>query len=125
MKSAFGILTLSSSLSSVLAASYSRSENIVGTGFYNSFNFEAISDPTHGRVSVTRVGSSVQLLTLYTLCRNYVSEATAKSLNLTFASANTFILRADFKTAISDSSATGRNSVRIRTNNAYTTHAAV
>ncbi|KAJ7166795.1 glycoside hydrolase family 16 protein [Mycena filopes] len=106
MKSAFGIVALSSSLSSVLAASYARSENIVGTGFYNAFNFEAIPDPTHGRV-------------------NYVSKATAMSQNLTFASANTFILRADSKAVISDSSSVGRNSVRIRTNNAYTTHAAV
>jgi hypothetical protein len=39
--------------------------------------------------------------------------------------ANTFILRADSKTVISDSSSVGRNSVRIRTNNAYTTHVAV
>ncbi|KAF7356118.1 Glycoside hydrolase family 16 protein [Mycena venus] len=110
MKSTFeisaGLLALSSFISPVLGATYSRSENIVGTGFYNSFNFEAISDPTHGRV-------------------NYVSKATAMSQNLTFASANTFILRADSKTVISDSSSTGRNSVRIRTNNAYTTHAAV
>ncbi|KAJ7500642.1 glycoside hydrolase family 16 protein [Mycena galericulata] len=110
MKSAIGIsarlLTLSSALSPVLSATYSRTENIVGTGFYNSFNFEAIPDPTAGRV-------------------NYVNEATAKSLNLTYASANTFILRADDTTVISDSSSVGRNSVRIRSNNAYTTHAAV
>ncbi|KAF7370092.1 Glycoside hydrolase family 16 protein [Mycena sanguinolenta] len=105
MKGAFWI-SVASTASSALAATYSRSENIVGTGFYNSFNFEAIQDPTAGRV-------------------NYVDEATAKSQNLTFASDNTFILRADFKTVISDSSATGRNSVRIRTNNAYTTHVAV
>ncbi|KAJ7227882.1 glycoside hydrolase family 16 protein, partial [Mycena haematopus] len=99
-------ISVASTISSALAGTYSRSERIVGTGFYNSFNFEAISDPTHGRV-------------------NYVSEATAKSQNLTFASENTFILRADSRTVISDSSATGRNSVRIRTNNAYTTHVAV
>ncbi|KAJ6582244.1 hypothetical protein B0H19DRAFT_984373 [Mycena capillaripes] len=110
MKSTFAfsarLLALTSTVSSVLGATYSRSENIVGTGFYNSFNFEAIGDPTHGRV-------------------NYVSKATAQSQNLTFASANTFILRADSKTVISDSSSVGRSSVRIRTNNAYTTHVAV
>nr|GAT50274.1 glycoside hydrolase family 16 protein [Mycena chlorophos] len=99
-------LLIASLLSPVLAGTYSRSSNIVGEGFYNAFNFEAIPDPTDGRV-------------------NYVSEATAKADNLTFASANTFILRADYKTVISDSSSTGRNSVRIRTNAAYTTHAAV
>jgi hypothetical protein len=51
----FRLLTLSSGITAVLGATYSRSENIVGTGFYNSFNFEAIADPTHGRVSVTAV----------------------------------------------------------------------
>ncbi|KAJ7758400.1 glycoside hydrolase family 16 protein [Mycena metata] len=106
MKSAVAIFTLSSSLSSVLAASYSRSENIVGAGFYNAFKFEAISDLTHGRLD-SRV--------------NYVDKVTAQSQNLTFATRDTFILRADSKTVISDSSSVGRNSVRIRSNNAYTT----
>ncbi|KAJ7509605.1 glycoside hydrolase family 16 protein [Mycena galericulata] len=110
MKTAFklsaGLLALSNPLSLVLAATYSQSENIVGSGFYNSFNFEAITDPTAGRV-------------------NYVDEATAQSLNLTYATGDTFILRADSTTVIADSSATGRNSVRIRSNNAYTTHVAV
>ncbi|KAF8217156.1 glycoside hydrolase family 16 protein [Mycena galopus ATCC 62051] len=105
MKGVFWI-SFASTVSVALGGTYSLSENIVGTGFYNSFNFEAISDPTAGRV-------------------NYVDKATAQSLNLTYASDDTFILRADFKTVISDSSATGRDSVRIRTNNAYTTHAAV
>ena len=31
-------------------AIYSLTENIVGEGFYDSFNFEAIPDPTNGRV---------------------------------------------------------------------------
>ncbi|KAJ7698146.1 glycoside hydrolase family 16 protein [Mycena rosella] len=110
MRSALAIsvrlLAFSSTLYPVLGATYSRSQNIVGTGFYNAFNFEAISDPTHGRV-------------------NYVDQATAQSTNLTFASANTFILRADATTVISDSSSVGRNSVRIKSNNAYTTHVAV
>ncbi|KAJ6513505.1 glycoside hydrolase family 16 protein [Mycena vulgaris] len=100
------LLTLSSTVSLVAGATYSRTESIVGAGFYNAFNFEAIGDPTSGRV-------------------NYVDKATAMSQNLTFASGNTFIMRADAKTVISDSSAVGRNSVRIRTNNAYTTHVAV
>jgi hypothetical protein len=41
--------------SSVLGATYQMSENIVGAGFYNSFNFEAIADPTAGRVSVSPI----------------------------------------------------------------------
>ncbi|KAF7346887.1 Glycoside hydrolase family 16 protein [Mycena venus] len=102
----FRIMAFSSTVSTALCATYSRSENIVGAGFYNSFNFEAIADPNHGRV-------------------NYVSKATAMSQNLTFSSANTFILRGDWKTVLNDSSTTGRNSVRIRSNNAYTTHVSV
>ncbi|KAG6380032.1 glycoside hydrolase family 16 protein [Boletus reticuloceps] len=91
---------------SVLAgATYSLSDSIVGEGFYNAFNFEAIPDPTNGRV-------------------NYVDQATAQSLNLTYATSNTFIMRADDTTVLS-SSGPGRNSVRIRTNNQYTTHVAV
>ncbi|KAJ7891683.1 glycoside hydrolase family 16 protein [Mycena olivaceomarginata] len=91
-------MAFSSTIPAALCATYSRSENIVGTGFYNSFNFEDGADPNHGRV-------------------NYVDGATAMSQNLTFASENTFILRGDCTT--------GRNSVRIKSNNAYTTHVAV
>ncbi|KAJ6478065.1 glycoside hydrolase family 16 protein [Mycena vitilis] len=65
-----------------------------------------IPDPTHGRV-------------------NYVSKTTAEKQNLTAVSGDTFILRADHHTVINNSSAVGRNSVRIRTNKAYTTHVAV
>jgi hypothetical protein len=56
MKSVSGIsirlLTLSLTVSSVLGAVYFRTEHIVGQDFYDAFNFEAIADPTHGRVSV-------------------------------------------------------------------------
>ena len=31
-------------------ATYSLSDSIVGEGFYSAFNFEAIPDPTDGRV---------------------------------------------------------------------------
>ncbi|KAJ7710329.1 glycoside hydrolase family 16 protein [Mycena rosella] len=70
------VLALSFGVSSALAAVYQNTENIVGAGFYNSFNFEAIPDPTTGRV-------------------NYVDQATATSANLTFASGDKFVLRAD------------------------------
>ncbi|KAJ7683788.1 glycoside hydrolase family 16 protein [Mycena rosella] len=91
--------------SSALGATYQMSENIVGAGFYNSFNFETAPDPTHGRV-------------------NYVDQATATNTNLTFAAGNTFVLRADDKTVL-DPNGAGRNSVRISSKNAYTTHVAV
>ncbi|KAF9233225.1 glycoside hydrolase family 16 protein [Melanogaster broomeanus] len=86
-------------------AGYTLSECIVGEGFYESFNFEAIADPTNGRV-------------------NYVDEETAVMLGLTFAIGDTFIMRADDTTVLSPSGP-GRNSVRIRSNNVYTTHVAV
>lgn len=46
-----GGLVLASLAGSVFAgATYSLSDSIVGEGFYSAFNFEAIADPTDGRV---------------------------------------------------------------------------
>ncbi|KAG9076025.1 hypothetical protein FRC06_009755, partial [Ceratobasidium sp. 370] len=73
--------------------------------FLSGFDHIAIADPTHGRV-------------------NYVNQATAQSLNLTYASGNTFIMRADYKTKLS-SSGPGRNSVRIQSKKQYSTHVEV
>ena len=87
------------------AATYSLSDSIVGTDFYSQFTFQAIADPTHGRV-------------------NYVDEATARAKNLTYANGNTLILRTDFQTVL-QSSGPGRDSVRIRSKKTYTTHVAV
>ena len=101
-------LLLVSALSSVpfvSAATYSLSNNFVGSDFLSAFNWEAIADPTHGRV-------------------NYVDQATALADNLTFTSSDTLILRADSTTTLSESGP-GRNSVRIRSDNTYTTHVAV
>jgi hypothetical protein len=51
--SASASLTLASLVGSALAgAVYTLTEDIVGDGFYDSFNFEAIPDPTLGRVYV-------------------------------------------------------------------------
>lgn len=72
-----------------------------GSQFLSGFSFEAISDPTHGRV-------------------NYVDAATAASQNLTFASAGHFVIRADAKTVLNPSGP-GRNSVRLQSKNQYTT----
>ncbi|KAG6816368.1 hypothetical protein H0H87_006641 [Tephrocybe sp. NHM501043] len=81
MKRAVASLCFLSLAAPSLSASYSLSDNIVGSGFLSAFNFEAIADPTHGRV-------------------NYVDAATAASQNLTYASDDTFILRSDFKTTL-------------------------
>ena len=61
---------------------------------------------------------------LFYLPRNYVDQATALAQNLTFASGNTLIMRADSRTTLS-ASGPGRNSVRIRSVKTYTTHAVV
>ncbi|KIK89907.1 glycoside hydrolase family 16 protein [Paxillus rubicundulus Ve08.2h10] len=101
-----GTLLLASLAGSAFGvATYTKSERIAGEDFYNSFNFEAIADPTHGRV-------------------NYVDQETAVNLGLTFAIDDTFFLRADDTTVLS-ASGPGRNSVRIRSNKKYTTHVAV
>ncbi|KAG5633600.1 hypothetical protein DXG03_006945, partial [Asterophora parasitica] len=100
--SAFAILSL---VGTALAATYPLSDNIVGDDFYDEFEFQAIDDPTHGRV-------------------NYVDEDTARLENLTYASDDTFVLRTDFTTTL-DPWGPGRNSVRIRTRKTYTTHVSV
>ncbi|KAK7044432.1 putative laminarinase [Favolaschia claudopus] len=90
------------SLASLVAgATYQRTQNIVGSDFLSAFSFQAISDPTHGRV-------------------NYVNAQTAASQNLTFASGNTFVLRADSKTVLNPNGP-GRNSVRLQSNQQFTT----
>ena len=58
------------------------------------------------------------------MLRNYVDQATALSKNLTFASGDTLILRSDDTTVLS-ASGPGRDSVRIRSTKAYTTHVAM
>ncbi|EPQ56434.1 laminarinase [Gloeophyllum trabeum ATCC 11539] len=88
-----------------LGATYSISDNIVGNGFNSAFTYQAIADPTNGRV-------------------NYVDQATAQADNLTYASGDTFILRADYTTTLS-ASGPGRNSVRLQSNAQYSTHVAV
>ena len=53
--------------------------------------------------------------------RNYVDQNTALAQNLTFASGNTLIMRADYWSYLNPNGA-GRNSVRIRSNKACSTH---
>ncbi|KAJ7175187.1 laminarinase [Mycena crocata] len=95
---ALAILTLARV---AVGVTYRQTDNISGAGFLSAFSFQAIPDPTNGRV-------------------NYVNAATAASQNLTFASGNTFVLRADSKTVLSAGGA-GRNSVRLQSNKQFTT----
>ncbi len=53
------------------------------------------------------------------LYRNYVDAATSAAQNLTYASSNSFIMRADH-TSVLSASGPGRNSVRLKSNKAFT-----
>ncbi|TEB15517.1 glycoside hydrolase family 16 protein [Coprinellus micaceus] len=87
------------------AGTYSLTNNVVGSDFYNFFNWQAQPDPTHGRVE-------------------YVDQATGRSLNLTYASGDTFVLRTESR-SILNPAGPGRPSVRIRSKKTFTTHVAV
>ncbi|KAF5350119.1 hypothetical protein D9756_009217 [Leucocoprinus leucothites] len=105
MKPAFALL-----LTSFLAgagATYTISDNVVGSKFFDFFEFEAIPDPTNGRV-------------------NYVNETVARSQHLAYAQGphGSFTLRADSKTVL-DPNGPGRNSWRIKSKKTYTTHVAI
>lgn len=58
------------------------------------------------------------------ICSTYVDAATAAARNLTFASANAFVLRADHTTMLT-ASGPGRNSVRLKSKAQYRDHVAV
>jgi hypothetical protein len=107
--------------SALAGAVYTLNDSIIGEGFYNSFNFEAIPDPTDGRVYV--YPARTLLCSLFN-DRTYVNQSTAQMLNLTYATKDTFIMRADDTTVLT-SSGPGRNSVRIRSNTQYTQHVVV
>jgi len=92
----FALLT---ALPSISAASYKLADKYVGSDFFNTWSWEAIADPTHGRVT-------------------YVDKQTAKNQNLSYASGNTFIMRADHTTTLNPSGP-GRKSVRIQSNKQY------
>ncbi|KAI0700431.1 endo-beta-glucanase [Cytidiella melzeri] len=92
-------------LPTAFAATYGLTDNWIGSAFLSAFVHENIPDPTNGRVT-------------------YVDQATALSQNLTYAQGNTFIIRADDTTVLS-ASGPGRNSIRVRSVNTYTTHVAV
>ncbi|KXN87772.1 putative glycosidase C21B10.07 [Leucoagaricus sp. SymC.cos] len=99
--SAFRAISSLSYFALALGATYSQTASHSGSGFLSAFSYEAIADPTHGRV-------------------NYVNAQTARAQNLTFVSGDHFVLRADFKTKLS-SSGPGRNSVRLISNQQYAT----
>jgi len=107
MKSLVFVVALFALLSftPALAGLYQFSDEIVGSDFYTAFKWEAIEDPTRGRVT-------------------YVDQNDSRKQNLTFASSDSFILRTDFQTVLRPDGP-GRNSVRIKSQKTYATHVVV
>ncbi|KDQ07526.1 glycoside hydrolase family 16 protein [Botryobasidium botryosum FD-172 SS1] len=89
----------------VLAGSFKISDTFIGSSFLTGFKHEAIGDPTHGRV-------------------NYVDQATATRLNLTYTNSNTLVIRSDYTTKLNSGGA-GRNSVRLLSNKQWGTSVTV
>ncbi|KIK68641.1 glycoside hydrolase family 16 protein [Collybiopsis luxurians FD-317 M1] len=85
----------------VFSVPYTQSDSHTSIGFFESFSFQAISDPTHGPV-------------------DYVDAETAANENLTYASADHFVLRTDHR-SVHDPDGPGRKSVRIQSLKQYTT----
>lgn len=56
---------------------------------------------------------------------DYTTQQASLASNLTYANANTFIMRVDHTTTLNSSSTVGRQSVRIKSNAQYGTHMAV
>ncbi|KIM26096.1 glycoside hydrolase family 16 protein [Serendipita vermifera MAFF 305830] len=79
---------------STQATTYSLTDKWVGKSFLEAFSWEAIADPTNGRV-------------------NYVSQDISLAQNLTYASDSHFILKAD-STSVLTATGPGRNSNRIQ-----------
>lgn len=90
---------------SALGATYSLTDTVVGSDFNSFFAYEAIADPTNGRV-------------------DYVDQATAEANGITSFTDDSFILKADDTTVLAASDP-GRMSARLQSNNQYSTHVAV
>lgn len=86
-------------------ATYTLKDSFIGDTFLKHFIFEAIPDPTHGRV-------------------NYVDKEYALLNGLVSSSNDSFLMRADATKTLSGGGK-GRDSVRIRSREAYETHLAV
>ncbi|TEB28348.1 laminarinase [Coprinellus micaceus] len=106
----------------VLGANYALSEAIIGPAFYDKFIWFYAADPSHGRVNYTDKDTSKRLnLTYVGKLEPSLQRSSRWALRWTwsnactefptYASSNSFILRADYKTVLNPSGA-GRNSVR-------------
>lgn len=102
---AFVSVALAAYVRATIPGLYYLSDYHVGSEFLKAFQFQAIADPTHGRV-------------------NYVNESVALAKNLTYASWDSFVMRADHITVL-NASDPGRDSVRIMSYKTYTTHVVI
>ncbi|KZP11625.1 glycoside hydrolase family 16 protein [Athelia psychrophila] len=92
-------ISLALALAPATVAHYHLADTFIGHDFINGFNWETFDDPTHGRV-------------------NFVDQPTALSSNLSFASSDSFVMRADSTQVVAPASR-GRDSIRITSHNAY------
>ncbi|KAJ6586860.1 glycoside hydrolase family 16 protein [Mycena vulgaris] len=92
------ILLLCLSLPTLASESYSVKDTFIGADFFQ-WTWETARDPTHGRVK-------------------YVDQATARAANLSVASENSFLMRADNVNHVPPADP-GRKSVRISSPSAY------
>ncbi|KAI0705052.1 concanavalin A-like lectin/glucanase domain-containing protein [Cerioporus squamosus] len=99
MRTGYTLLPLAALLMRPVSANFFLADTYIGRDFLQSWTWETFDDPTHGRV-------------------NYVDQATALASNLTFASDDKFIMRADSQN-VTQPTDRGRSSVRIKSNKAY------
>ena len=99
--------------------------DIAGSAFYDEFTFDTAKDPTHGRVYVS-ISRPLPILIVYSmsLFSTYVDQHTAQEHNITHATDNSFVLRADYTTYLTPSDP-GRRSARIVSRRQFTTVVAV
>ncbi|KAI0630245.1 concanavalin A-like lectin/glucanase domain-containing protein [Trametes polyzona] len=99
MRTALAALSFASLLILPASSHFVLTDEYIGRDFLQSWNWETFDDPTHGRV-------------------NYVSLADSLNGNLTYATDQKFVMRADSHNVVSPTSR-GRDSVRIISQRAY------
>ncbi|OBZ70659.1 putative glycosidase C21B10.07 [Grifola frondosa] len=99
MRTGYVILFLGSILIPFASAHFVLNDTYIGRAFFQGWKWETLDDPTRGRV-------------------NYIDQGTAIRQNLSYATDDKFVMRADDYSVVSQS-ARGRNSVRISSYKAY------
>jgi len=98
----YSLLVVALSLTRTVNSTFTRYErelSIVGSDFFEQFNWESENDPTHGRV-------------------NYLTLEEARAKNLSYATEHKFFMLPDSKNVVSPGSR-GRDSIRISSKRAF------